>query len=79
MVQLFRPEKVISNVEKRAAAQRAAEGKKEPLPVTGPPATEVVRAISSSTLSEQGAPAGKIAIALESERRERALKKTRGF
>jgi hypothetical protein len=79
MVQLFRPAAVVANVEKRKAAQRAAEGKKEPLPITGEPATEVVRAISSSTLAEQGAPAGKIAIALDSERKERELKKTRGF
>lgn len=77
MVQLFRP--VVANVEKRTEALRAAQGKKAPLPVTGPPATEVVRAISSKTLSEQGAPAGKIAIALDSERKERELKKTRGF
>jgi len=79
MVQLFRPAAVVSNVKKRGEALRAAQGKPAPLPVTGPPATEVVRAISSKTLSEQGAPAGKIAIALESERREQKLKKTRGF
>lgn len=77
MVQLFRP--VAANVKKRGEALAAAQGKKAPLPVTGPPATEVVRAISSKTLSEQGAPVGKIAIALESERKERKLKDTRGF
>jgi len=79
MVQLFRPAAVVKNVEERTAALRAAQGRQAPLPVTGTPATEVVRAISSKTLTEQGAPVGKIAIALESERKERELKKTRGF
>jgi len=74
MVQLFRPEKVISNVEKRSAALRSAQGKKEPLPVTGEPATEVVRAVSSKTLAERGASSGVIALRLEQERKERNSK-----
>ncbi len=79
MVQLFRP--VQTNVDKQTEILRDIQGKKAPLPVTGTPVTEgtIVRAISSKTLSEQGAPAGKIAIALESERKERERKKTRGF
>lgn len=69
MAQLFRP--VRSNVQKQADILRDIQGKKAPLPVTGKPATKVIRAASPKQLLKQGASVKAIAGRQEQLRKER--------